>query len=129
MQIASFYELKSQKNKKITEYFLDTFYFHYMCVYIYIFFFIFINSRYFKIYMTRLFTVHPSCHFSISYLQFILKSNMPVLSGNISIGWPCRHISGFLHALQNICTSVREDFILEQGLKQGCVQSPEVRIK
>lgn len=54
---------------------------------------------------------------------------MPVLSGNVSIGWPCSHITVFLHALQNIFTNEREDFILEQGLKQGCVQSPKVQIK
>lgn len=67
------------------------------------FFSFFTNSKYLRLYMTRLFTVHALCHFSILYLQFILKFNM-VAQLLTSLA------AALLVSSMLIFTNVREDF-------------------
>jgi len=75
--------------------------------------------------MRRLFTVHPSCDFSIFYLNFSLKSNTLALSGTVSL---LAGLAATLLVFSMLCeTSLqREDFILEEGLDSGCVLSAKV---
>lgn len=120
VQITSVYELKILKNQTFTEYPLDTFYFQYM----HHAFFIFSNSMYLKIYMRRLFTVHPSCQFSILYLKLILKSNTSALSGTVSL------LAGlephFWFSLCFVKHLYKEKILSQEGLESGCVLSAKV---